>query len=57
MQAPELPSRHPSPEPANAGDDYFGNPYRTRHEQYGFEYLDRTNSQDEIESVVILGYN
>ncbi len=39
-------------------NSYFGDPYQLHHEQYGLEYLDRNmNAADEIERVVILGYN
>ena len=41
-----------------AGNSYFGNPYSLEHEQFGLEHLDRhAPGPDEIESVVILGYN
>lgn len=37
---------------------YFANPYQLHYEQYGLENLDRNGcSADEIERVVILGYN
>lgn len=45
------------------GNSYFGNPYMLAYEQYGLENLDRNRQalieqdSDEVESVVILGYN
>ena len=46
------------------GNSYFGNPYMLGYEQYGMEHVDRHNNNneigqdaDEVESVVILGYN
>ena len=45
-------------DPDNAGNSYFCNPYQTDYEQYELEYLDRnSHEQDDIECVVILGYN
>ena len=39
-------------------NSYFGNPYELGYEQYGLEHLDRhQQGSDDIESVVILGYN
>lgn len=39
-------------------NSYFGNPYELDYEQYGPEHLDRNQQgSDDIESVVILGYN
>jgi hypothetical protein len=40
------------------GNSYFGNPYELGYEQYGLEHMDRNQqASDDIESVVILGYN
>ena len=40
------------------GNSHFGNPYELGYEQYGLEHLDRNQQgPDDIESVVILGYN
>lgn len=48
----------PLPESTITRHTYFGDPYRCRLEQYGFEYLDRHDaSDDDIASAVILGYN
>lgn len=45
-------------ESENAGNGYYGNPYQSGYEQYGLELLDRHgDSEDDIELVVILGYN
>ena len=45
-------------EPDPSGNSYFGNPYQLGHEQFGLEHLDRNQQEaDDIESVVILGYN
>ena len=38
-------------------NSYFGNPYRLHYEQYGLEHLNRNDNSDDIERVVILGYN
>jgi|GEM_PF-1556609 len=58
MQTPETITPSPKIELDQAENSFFGNPYQLRHEQYGLEYLDRNNSSaDEIERVVILGYN
>jgi|GEM_PF-1931161 len=41
-----------------AANSYFGNPYELGYEQYGLEHLNRSQQgSDDIESVVILGYN
>lgn len=58
MQTTEPDTVYPPPESTDVGDGYFGNPYRTLHEQYGFEFIDRrSDNSSEIERVVILGYN
>ena len=45
-------------EPDPSGNAYFGNPYALGHEQHGLEHLDRNpQGSDDVESVVILGYN
>ena len=45
-------------DPVEKENSYFGNPYQLPYEQYGLENLDRnSSSDDEIERVVILGYN
>ena len=54
-QTPQNDSRH---DPFGTENTYFCDPYRTRLEQYGLEYLDRNPSgDDDVERVVILGYN
>ncbi len=51
-------TRHLLSESDPSGNSYFGNPYALGHEQYGLENLDRNQQgSDDIESVVILGYN
>ena len=41
-----------------SGNSYFGNPYALGYENFVLEYLDSHQQEaDEIESVVILGYN
>ncbi len=58
MQTHETITPDPKIEFDQAENSYFGNPYQLRYEQYGLEYLDRNSSSaDEIERVVILGYN
>lgn len=54
-QFPQDESRH---DPFGTENTYFCDPYHSLLEQYGFEYLDRNqSSDDDIERVVILGYN
>lgn len=51
-------TRHLLMESDPTANSYFGNPYELGYEQYGLEHLDRTQQgSDDIESVVILGYN
>jgi len=58
MPAPEYRTPVPVKEPVKTENSYFGNPYQLHYEQYGLENLDRNSSSaDEIQRVVILGYN
>ena len=51
-------ARHLLMESDLTGNSHFGNPYELGYEQYGLEHLDRNQQgSDDIESVVILGYN
>ena len=45
-------------DPFGTKNTYFCDPYHSRLEQYGLEYLDRDSTDDdEVKRVVILGYN
>ena len=58
MDRPEFPEKDNPFDPFGNTNSYFCNPYNSGLEQYGLEFLDRNpTSDDEIESVVILGYN
>lgn len=58
MHIPENILLIPATKTDHTENSYFGNPYQLRYEQYGLEYLDRkSESNDEIERVAILGYN
>ena len=58
MYTPENGTPDSAIQPVKTEASYFGNPYQLHYEQYGLEYLDRNSSSaDEIERVVILGYN
>ncbi len=57
MQARNNPASETAGLFETAGNAYYGNPYLTQHEQYGLEFVDRSDSDDDIEKVVILGYN
>ena len=58
MQTPEYSVVEDADESSLAGNGYYGNPYHTAYEQYGFEHIGRVaGNEDDIENVVILGYN
>ena len=58
MQIHNDETRHLFLESEAGGNAYFGNPYALDYEQHGLEHLDRNQQgTDDVESVVILGYN
>ncbi len=58
MERPQTPQNESRHDPFGTENTYFCDPYHTRLEQYGLEYIDRnTGGDDDVERVVILGYN
>ena len=58
MNRHQIPRDESRQDPFGTENTYFCDPYRSRLEQYGLEYLDRHHDgDDDVERVVILGYN
>ena len=55
---PQFESLISSPWGTSPDNSYYGDPRYVEKEQYGLEYIERDQSDDEgVEKVVILGYN
>ena len=56
-RTPKFESLISSPWASSPDNSYYGDPRHVDKEQYGLEHIDRDKADDDVEQVVILGYN